>query len=361
MSAIQVPAGGLQDLGGVLERSSDQIDGVVQSLRGDFEQLVGGPFQGNVQRDMQEVWSQCTADFQVVSSVASSLAARSRALAERMAATDCFGGGMGGFGPSLTMAPLTGAGVAGTLLGAAGGGLNFGGSGGAAGGLDFGSLLDGHGELSIGDSLLSYSEQGQTDIAGVPLSYEGRLDVLGGEAGAVFDVANGDLYAYGEGYGAQASGNFTLGNEYASVSGNGTATVLGAEGWAGVRDGQIGAEIGATLASVEGELSGTVAGMDIGVGAEVGLKAELGFSVGDEVKIDLPFVSLSVDTPSLDELANAPGALIGDLGDAIGGDVGGVISDIGGAVETVTDVISAPMDMAGDAVEEIGDFLGGLF
>lgn len=98
---------------------------------------------------------------------------------------------------------------------------------------------------------------------------------------------------YLEAYAARANTEGVLiGDENLGLTGGLTGKAIALEGFAGLRHNSVGASIGGTLVSVEGELGTNVAGVNVGVTGELGLKAELGFEVGAETELKLPFVSV---------------------------------------------------------------------
>ena len=84
------------------------------------------------------------------------------------------------------------------------------------------------------------------------------------------------------------------GDKDLGFTGSGEVKVLSGEASAGFKEWTLGASAGVNLASVKGELGANVAGINVGVGAEVGLKAEIGFKIGKETEIKLPFVTLGI-------------------------------------------------------------------
>jgi WXG100 family type VII secretion target len=120
------------------------------------------------------------------------------------------------------------------------------------------------------------------------------FSVLGGSVGAQAGVTSKGFQAgpYGEGYVAQAKTGGVWGDENLALTGGLTGKALAAEGFAGIRNNSLGASIGGTLISIKGEAGTNVAGVNVGLTGEVGLKAELGFQIGQETKLKLPFVTI---------------------------------------------------------------------
>jgi WXG100 family type VII secretion target len=116
--------------------------------------------------------------------------------------------------------------------------------------------------------------------AGAKISKEGVLIGAGGEFYAVkgeWDTA------------------FVGDKEYGVTGGIGFKG-LSAEAFGGIQFDDkgkgFGASIGGNLVSVEGSVGANVAGVNVSVTGEVGLKAELGFRIGRETEIKLPFFSV---------------------------------------------------------------------
>lgn len=132
------------------------------------------------------------------------------------------------------------------------------------------------------------------------LSVWGNLDkdgyaVAGFSGGAEvgFSVEEGPKAGlFGEAYAAKAKFDGVYGDDDLGLTGGFGGNVLKGEGFIGVKGYSVGATIGGTLASVEGEVGTNVAGVNVGLTGEVGLKAELGFQVGQETKVKLPFVTV---------------------------------------------------------------------
>lgn len=121
-----------------------------------------------------------------------------------------------------------------------------------------------------------------------------KLQELGGAAGlGIKQDSQGRLIigAYAEAYAAKAKLEGTMiGDKDLGWTGGVEAKALSATGFAGYRDGSIGADIGVNLVSVKGETGANIAGYNVGVSGEIGLKLELGAQIGKNTKIKLgPF------------------------------------------------------------------------
>lgn len=123
---------------------------------------------------------------------------------------------------------------------------------------------------------------------------EEGLSVFGGGLGMEFGTGAKGFFAgpYLEGYVVRAKTEGVWGNEGLGLTGGVTGKVVDGGGFAGVRHNSVGASIGASFVSVEGDAGVNVAGFNVGVTGEVGLKMELGFLVGQETELKLPFVSI---------------------------------------------------------------------
>lgn len=120
------------------------------------------------------------------------------------------------------------------------------------------------------------------------------LSAIGGSIGVGTGVSmKGPIIGpYGEFYVGQGTVDGVWGGDNAGLTGGLKGRVLAVDGFAGYKDGSIGATIGGSLVSVEGEAGVNVAGANVGVKGEVGLKAELGFKLGKETEVKLPFVTI---------------------------------------------------------------------
>ncbi len=124
---------------------------------------------------------------------------------------------------------------------------------------------------------------------------EDGFSAVGGKVQAGFGYSAKDgliLGVDGEYYTVQGKLDGVYGDEDLGVTGGVSGKVLAADGFAGYKDGSFGATIGGTLVSVTGEMGVNVAGVNVGVKGEIGLKAELGFKIGKETEIKLPFITI---------------------------------------------------------------------
>ncbi|WP_110517185.1 WXG100 family type VII secretion target [Herpetosiphon llansteffanensis] len=147
-----------------------------------------------------------------------------------------------------------------------------------------GALLEGKGDLLKVDGP-------------IPYTLKGKYQVGYGEVGIGLGV-NGDkkftIGPYGEATVAKGELTNVYGNKNLAYTETLEGKALSVEGFAGIKDGSLGATVGGTLVSVTGTKGVNVAGVNVGVSAEVGLKAELGFSIGKTTKVKLPFVSFGI-------------------------------------------------------------------
>jgi WXG100 family type VII secretion target len=118
----------------------------------------------------------------------------------------------------------------------------------------------------------------------------------GYEAGAEFSVEGlkkGKIGIFAEGYAAKLQGDTLLaGDKDFGLTAAGDIKALNVGGFAGIKDGSLGASIGGTLISAKGEIGTNISGYNVGVNAEAGLKLEFGLQIGKQTKIKLPFVTL---------------------------------------------------------------------
>jgi WXG100 family type VII secretion target len=122
------------------------------------------------------------------------------------------------------------------------------------------------------------------------------VSAIGGEIGAEFNIESlkkGKVGIFADGYVAKAQGETIFsGDKDLGFTGAGEVKVGGVSGFAGIKDGSLGASIGGSIITAKGELGANISGYNVGVNAEVGLKAELGFKIGKKTEIKLPFVTL---------------------------------------------------------------------
>ncbi len=121
------------------------------------------------------------------------------------------------------------------------------------------------------------------------------ITAISGEGGVAFGLGENGVTAglYGEYSTARAQYDTAfLGGDNLGATAGIDAKVLAAEGFVGIRDNSFGAAIGGTLVSAEGSVGVNVAGVNASVNGEIGLKAELGFQIGQETEIKLPFISI---------------------------------------------------------------------
>lgn len=140
---------------------------------------------------------------------------------------------------------------------------------------------------------------GTKDLAVFGNPSEDGFTAIGGKGGVGVGVTTDDdgrivtiAGAHGEFYVGQGKVDGVHGDDDLGLTGGFTGKVLSADGFAGYKDGSIGAQIGGSLISVEGEAGINVLGANVGLKGEIGLKAELGFSIGKDTEIKLPFVTI---------------------------------------------------------------------
>ena len=140
----------------------------------------------------------------------------------------------------------------------------------------------------FGVDLFSGSVWGDKFLGG-----HGKWDVAGGSAGIGLRQIDGKWMAgvSAEVYGAKGKIEGTLaGDKQLGWTGGVEAKALSASGFAGYRDGSVGAEVGVNLVSAKAETGVNIAGANVSVSGEIGLKLELGLQIGKNTKIKLgPF------------------------------------------------------------------------
>jgi hypothetical protein len=144
-------------------------------------------------------------------------------------------------------------------------------------------------------------------------------------------------------------------------------------------------KVGASAGDVGADAGIDIAGEHLGIGGQIGLKAELGFKVGSDVRLDLPLGSIEVPNIPLAEaewaakavknlaadpggtiegashdvanaavaVAGAAGLSLGDVGAGVGEAVSGladVVSPLGAAVDSVENNVGAAVDSVEDNV-----------
>jgi len=194
---------------------------------------------------------------------------------------DPFGGASGGAGG-------TGGGGAGGESGIKGPSGGFNPS--LSGGSERGSAKSGLGVTLFDGSLFSAKAEGQKGIFGGNAEFKAGT----GSAGIRFGKDEHGKFTAG----AYASANAvegSAGGRIGSKDWGGTAGVsgkaLGAEAFAGYKDGSFGASAGVNLASVQGEAGANIAGTNVSVNAEVGFKLEAGIQIGKNTQVKLGPIS----------------------------------------------------------------------
>lgn len=114
--------------------------------------------------------------------------------------------------------------------------------------------------------------------------------------GVEYNVEEGKFSAgaWGDVYVGRGQVDGVLGDDDLALTGGVEGKVLSADGFIGIKDNSIGASIGGSLVSAKGDVGVNVAGVNVGVSGEIGLKAELGFKIGQETEIKLPFISFGI-------------------------------------------------------------------
>lgn len=151
-------------------------------------------------------------------------------------------------------------------------------------------------EVTLVDSEYYDAEdvEGKTNLGGQEVAYKG--DVQAGKfqagVGAGYDKKSGKYSAgvFAEGSSVQLTGEGVVGDENFGTTGDIQIDVAKFDGFAGYRDGSVGASAGASLVSLEGGAGVNVAGLNVGVRGGISVGFELGFTVGKTTEIKLgPF------------------------------------------------------------------------
>lgn len=310
---VQAKYDELEQVASRFGKAADTTTAIFKSLESMANRLEGGDWQGDAQKAFSaEFRGEIQPAFNRLNNFFSEAQATTLAIkkifqqAEEEAAAlfrgDVFGGGANGNG--------SGNGTAGNGNGSGSGNTGDGGTGtgGSGSGPTFKGKVKVHtydyktktGEtkpqLKLGVSGALLEDKGDLIKVDGPIPYtlKGKYQVGYGEAGIGLGV-NGDkkftIGPYVEGTVAKGELTNVYGDKNFGVTETLEGKVLSVEGFAGLKDGSVGATIGGTLVSVQATKGLNVAGVNVGVTAEVGLKAELGFSIGKETKIKLPFVS----------------------------------------------------------------------
>ncbi|MCL4868730.1 MAG: WXG100 family type VII secretion target [Anaerolineae bacterium] len=165
---------------------------------------------------------------------------------------------------------------------------------------DFWKKLEGEGQIVAWD----LDEDSGKPLFGVKYDlWEGALykdpdrgiSVVGGSVSAKFAIDEDGVNAglAGEYHTFKvAKENRLTGDENLGITGGYEVKALAADGFIGIKDNTLGATIGASLVTVEGEIGTNIAGANVGLTGEIGLKAEIGFQIGQETKVKLPFITI---------------------------------------------------------------------
>ncbi|MCA0351307.1 MAG: WXG100 family type VII secretion target [Chloroflexi bacterium] len=299
-------------------KAADTTTAIFKSLENVANRLEGGDWQGDAQKafsaefrgEVQPAFNRLHTLFQQAQSTTLEIKKIFQQAEEEAAAPFRNGNGMGG-GNNGTTGNGSGNGTAGdggTGTGTGNTGDGGTGTGGSGSGPTFKGKVKVHtydyktktGEtkpqLKLGVSGALLEDKGDLLKVDGPIPYtlKGKYQVGYGEAGIGLGI-NGDkkftIGPYVEGTVAKGELTNVYGDKNFGITETLEGKVLSVEGFAGLKDGSVGATIGGTLASVQATKGLNIAGVNVGVTAEVGLKAELGFSIGKETKIKLPFVS----------------------------------------------------------------------
>ena len=370
MQTIRANVEQLQQTAAMIGQFAHSLQEQAQTVRSFSAEIQTHRFKGNAQRGLTEALITIEHGMGQIDDQYATLSKKLLAFADRLLAADQ---GVDMSGVTLTsnaMGGMTSASPHATTFPSS--------TAGSTSGIDQNdSFMNFRGSAGIGNggayagfegAIWGDSDHGTTTIGDVPIDWKAGY-VLGEiSARAEFDPLDGNAFVSAGATAARLYGDAHIGNDLFGVGASGEAALGEVNAWAGLRDGQFGASVGANYASISGEASASIAGMDVGVGAELGFKAELGMSIGDKVEVDLPFASISLDPPDVDEIIRVPENVLNEVGGWIGGDVGDAVSTVGSfasdtaeAVLTLGGTVDEIGSAAGSVVEDVGDFLGGLF
>jgi len=172
------------------------------------------------------------------------------------------------------------------------------------------SLFQAEGNAWSNPDLMTIGADGRVEVGRLSAGGAFGNELLGGsgsvelsgpsaEGRAVLSWDPANPYAIAEGRVSLGSVAATgeLHTPVGSVAGSASAEGPSAWGEVAVTPGQIGGTIGASAGTAKADVSADFLGQNWGAGVEVGLKAELGFSVGERVALNLPFVSVEASGP----------------------------------------------------------------
>lgn len=370
MQTIRANIEQLQQTATLIGQFAHNLQEQAQTVRSFSAEMQTQRFQGNAQRGLTEALIMIEHGMVQIDDQYASLSKKLLAFADRLLAADQ---GVDMSGVTLTSNAIGG--MTGASQHAATSPSSTAGSASHGGQND--SFMNFRRSAGIGNggayagfegAIWSDSVHAATTIGSVPISANAGLTLAEIGARAEFAPLDGNAFVSAGATAARLYGDAHIGNDILGVGASGEVTVGEVNAWAGLRDGQFGASVGANYGSVSGEASASIAGMDVGLGVELGPKFEIGMSIGDKVEVDLPLGSVSVDLPDVGQIVDAPKVALREVGDLIGGDVGDalgtvgtVVSDTAKTILTLGGTVDKVGSAAGSVVEDVGDFLGGLF
>lgn len=134
---------------------------------------------------------------------------------------------------------------------------------------------------------------GWDNIAGTPLDvkFKGDLGKISAKLGiGMTDKGGIQAGIDAKAYVATGTATAVMGDQNLAYTDSTEVKALGVEGFAGYKDGSVGATVGANLVSVERQVGFNIGGYNISLTGEVGVKAELGGSIGKNTEIKVgPF------------------------------------------------------------------------
>lgn len=132
----------------------------------------------------------------------------------------------------------------------------------------------------------------ETALGGIRAGFQPKLEAgkVEGGVGVGLEKGKGFAGAYGSVTALTGGASGMIGSKEKEIGGDITIKAGHLEGFAGYRDGTVGAKLGGSLVSAEGTLGLNMAGSNVGVTAGIGAKFELGLQVGKNSRLFLgPF------------------------------------------------------------------------
>ncbi len=147
-----------------------------------------------------------------------------------------------------------------------------------------GLKLDYHGSLWS-----AKAEQKPGQISGAPVTNTDSIGLGNGNIGVSTDgtgiMLEGALSVL------KASDDLLVGSKSLGFTTGVEGEAVGVDGSAGFKDGTLSADVGGTLVSTTESAGINLDGLNASINGTIGLKAEIGFEIGAQTEIKLPFIS----------------------------------------------------------------------